>query len=241
MIVFGIVEILYIPKKVYEMKIKLKTDFLDYYDHWFCGSWEKEDYILDRRSTTEMSKIDQFKIIENCGLSTPSHGYIKDLVNSNINNVVVYTNLYSHAGENKELCSIEYANKCYGDLYGSEYINQSWSNGIRSHWRYLAIGGLMYMLHYSAKGGTGWQSNKDYEDIQISIVDINIIREGYEFLYNLSEYPIFALDFVLDKEYKKFYIDFNTAPKIYGTGLENELDSNTIYNEIEEWVKFVSI
>ena len=107
------------------MKIKLRTNFLDYYDHWFCGSWQNEDYILDRRTITEMSKIDQFQILKDCELNIPKVGYIKDLINDvEINNVVVYTDLFLHAGDGKSLCTKDFALKTFGENYFcSEYVN----------------------------------------------------------------------------------------------------------------------
>jgi len=221
------------------MKIKLKSDFLDYYDNWFCGSWEKEDYLLDRRSITELSKIDQFKLLKQANLKIPKNGYVNDLLkDETIDKIVVYLNLFKHRGEDKLLCDKKDALKYYPYMHASEYI-ESPIKEFRKSYRYLCIGNSVFKLYYNAKGGNGWQSNTEFTTVDICLTDYldNFRGEYYPYLGYFKDYPLIAIDYILDKEYNEVFIDFNTAPQIKGTPIEDCVKSKEVHSKLEKYIE----
>lgn len=60
------------------LKLQLKTDFHDYYDHWF--DWEGQ--IFERMSHSGMSRREMFDFFEQIGLKTPPYGTPKGILES---------------------------------------------------------------------------------------------------------------------------------------------------------------
>ena len=61
-------------------RIRIQSDFRDYYDHAFCGSHETPDAIFQRHSRGGMNRQEMFAALEAAGLLVPRHGLVRDLV-----------------------------------------------------------------------------------------------------------------------------------------------------------------
>ena len=205
------------------MKIKLNSDFIDYYDHWFCRSTESPDFVFNRYSRSGLSRKPMFDELCNLGFNTPRYGEVKNLVNYTNNRfIIVYLDEYSHQGEDKIKCSPKFAHLNYPDYLGSEFLEEG--NGFS--YRLLKVGNLCFKLSYSSK--YSWKSNCG--DVRIKL--FNYIKLN-EFI-NTKQYPLLAIDFVLHNG-GMYAFDLNTAPLLKCTGIENWFSSKEIYKEIENF------
>lgn len=184
-----------------------------------------------------------FSYLDNIGLSTPLHGSVehlyprildrvfphdpsmRSLYAKQVAMVVVYTDPMAHCGEGKQLMPLADALDQYPNHYASEYV-PSQKSGCGLSLRYLRVGTRFFWLRYSSDD---WRSN-------CGTVQIDVISELNPLLISdqvASLHPIFAIDFVPGG--KLFAVDFNIAPGLRGTGLENLIAPKDVYNEIENW------
>lgn len=205
------------------MKIRLKSDFIDCYDHWFCRSDEGPDFELFRYSRSGLSRKDIFNKLEKLGFKTPKYEYVRYLPKVKSDFVVVYLDEYSHKGEYKKLCPYEKAKDIYPNYLGSEFLEEG--NGFS--YRLLKIGNLFFKLSYLSLDS--WKSN--YGTVSIKLYDYVKVNDFFK-----TDYPIVAIDYVLHKGYK-YAFDLNTSPLIRYTGIEDLFTPKEIYNEIYNFIK----
>jgi hypothetical protein len=223
------------------MNIKLVTDFRDYYDHEFCGSHVTDpDFVYDRRVKTLVSKPQQFKALENLGYSTPTHGTVSEVAKAIVKDagrfkevieesfyfyrVVVYLDLYAHRGEHKVLMHLSEALEKCPDEYCSLYKNDIGRSEHAESFRHLQIGNRAWLLRYL--GENSWQSNHA-ENVHVSVIS-EVLP-----LPKLCV-PLLGIDLIPFQD-KVFACDYNTAPGIKGTGIEDLVSSTEVYRLIKEW------
>jgi len=222
------------------------SDFVDYYDHAFCPGYEAE-VVWDRRCRNEMSKAEQFALLEKLGFKVPEHGTVVDLYRmfrskfagfsdelfglyTETINVVVYLDPFAHRGEGKILTTLGDALKNHPYLYCSRFVeSMPQFPGMESatSYRHLQIGRKSFCLRYTGFGS--WMSNHASE------VEVEVLFEGYEGRGPLSAgvpYPVFAIDMVQSGPWL-YAVDFNTAPGINGTDIA--LRPREIYQLVAEW------
>ncbi len=236
-------------------RVAIVSDFIDYYDHAFCPRYEAE-VVWDRRSRNDMSKADQFALLEKLGFKVPEHGKVSDVYTklrekflpacrgqsgrgftpeifnlyAETIRVVVYLDEFAHRGEGKILTTLGDALREYPYLYCSRFVESEPSfPGIEyaTSYRHLQIGRRSFCLRYGGFGS--WMSNHAKE------VEVEFLFEGYEGRGPLSShvpYPVFAIDMVQSGPWL-YAVDFNTAPGIDGTGIP--LSPQEIYQLVAEW------
>lgn len=218
------------------MKLKLESDFRDFYDYAFHREGDKT---FSRRSyDRSMSKSDQFELFNKLTLKTPLIGTPQQLLDQGlglIDLVVVYLDDRAHCGEGKNLIELESVLTHYPNLLCSQWINTTGLFEESISYRLLQIGTRAWLLRYMGFGG--WMSNH-CEDTQI-YVDSEI-----EPIVNpiLDQYPMFAIDFVVpvnaitpeftEDLYNCYAIDFNTAPGMRFTGMDDILKPTEVYDLI---------
>jgi len=214
------------------MKLKLLSDFNQFYDHYFDN--EGESF---RRVTTDgPSKREQFKMMEQAGLAVPDHGLVKDKVNLRFTEekFVVYLNEQAHSGEGKVLMKPEEALRLYGDYYCSRYINagvygDDEMKGIS--YRYLFLGKRGWALRYSSDDKDEWRSNVGGTTIE-NLGEI--ITPSWRF--NIK-YPLLAIDFVPSNiNHEHIAIDLNIAPGISFTHIPHRITSKEVVPLLKEYL-----
>lgn len=208
------------------MNLKLETDFFDYYDHYFCSSAVKPDYTVRRIAHGRtMPKWEQFRIMREAGLNVPLNGFAYDLNWDKTHPVVLYSDPYLHQGDGKELTNFGVVKP---DQFVADYI-QSRSGAATI--RFLCVGMLNTFLTYKSLTDD-WRSN---------VGEVLIEHRGEDWLANLPSavynlpYPIYAIDFVHSIGGNLWAVDFNTAPQVKGTGIEDEITPKQLYRFIEDW------
>ncbi len=195
-----------------------------------------------------MTKLEQFQLLDEAGLDTPLFGRVGDAEFMNwwhtdvkvreLPDVraVVYVDDLAHRGEGKRLVRIEEAFNQYKGLPYSAFIPSTlYPEQEAISYRYLQIGDRAWWLKYHGKGS--WLSNWAPE------IDIKVLSESFGFweegerLQFFREYPLFAIDFVAWRGMeRKLAIDFNSAPGISGTGIEDILSAKDCYEALATWI-----
>jgi len=198
------------------MKLQLKTDFLDYYDHWF----DVQGQLFERISTSGMNRLQMLDFLSERQVQTVPYGYVHEFRgHSSFEELVVYTNPMSHRGEGKVKLTVKEACDKYPDNLCSLFLSE---NQKAVSYRHLQIGEIFVWLKYESL--TDWRSNNG--DVEIEIIDY-----FYERPYAI-DIPLFAIDFIMFKE-KLYSMDFNIAPQIKGTGIETLIKSKEIVELIK--------
>jgi hypothetical protein len=202
-------------------KIRLISDFLDYYDHWF--DVYDASIVFERMSRGGMSRPEMLSFLKSLGLKVPFFGRVKDVYKymlrkyedipyvDSILSVVVHLDERAHCGEGKVQIPLCEAMEKYPDCFAVEYIPAQ-PSGLGLSWRYLQIGNKIFWLEFASRND--WRSNCGQVDIKV----LSREQDGY---HERIKYPLFAVDFIpADNLYA---VDFNIAPQIRGTGVEELL------------------
>lgn len=225
------------------MHIFLKSDFRDYYDHWFYSeraSQTPADAVFTRTMSKGMSRPVMMRYMRDIGLETPRFGIVGDLIDrlGVQAPVVVHLDVRAHAGEGKVLMSVADAVKQYPDKLCIEHISDvspKTSGGARS-FRLLKIGKRYFGMKYESKND--WRSNAG--DVQISRLTEMTGLPSIPHQVKKISHPLFAIDFALRDDGKAYAIDFNESPGLRGTGIEDIVSGKEVYDQIANTLANVS-
>lgn len=230
--------------------MKLFSDYLDFYDSWFdYGPAKEGEEFFVRLSTCGLNRRDQFVLMENAGFDVVKHGMFNDIYESWweeqkqwCRTVVVYDDEMAHCGQGKQLISdketrwngnvsklgenyqflLDLSTKYCSAFVGSPHQLPSCSL------RLLQIGPHRFWLEY--RGFEDWRSNYGDGDCKVVGVELNY---GFN---DVIQYPLWAIDFAIGTT--MWAIDFNNAPGIRGTGIENIFSGKQTYQAIVEGYKY---
>lgn len=213
-------------------KIRLKSDFHDYYDHWLAGSHEKATVTFNRSSRGARNRLEDFAILKNAGFSLLEHGTPREVYRSlglernkvmaQFVSVVVHTDEYAHAGEGKVKLPILDAMKRYPKSFSTQYLPAN-AQELGISFRLLVIGRWRCILQYSSKND--WRSN-------VGEVEVKLLGYGKNGALDNIILPLYAIDLLALKN-EMVAIDFNSAPRIKGTGIEQFLSAKDAANELQ--------
>jgi hypothetical protein len=207
------------------MEVKLKTDYLDYYDHWF----DLKGFEFDRRSLPPAgySKSEQFNILKQMGYLIPHFGLVEPDSTIDHEYVVIYEDEFLHAGNGKKLITCNEANKHKGLLY-SEFIYTT-ANPLKESRseKIIWIGDIAFKLKISCHGD--WKTNAQGVEKDIEVTDFWFTNNNFAALY--------AIDFAIEYETNlRYAIDLNMAPGLRGTGIKDFLTGKEVVNLIKDWL-----
>lgn len=207
------------------MKIKLNSDFIDYYDHEFCGSATTPDAELNRWSKCNFSKQQQFDFMLKLECNPVPNGMVKEIASQHgCKKVVVYHDVYSHRGEDKRLMDATEALEKFPSHFCSLYV-PSLNADKPMTIRQLFIGDFLFVLQYSSNDE--WRSNCG---------EVEILFKGFQ-PNNNTDFPLYAIDFIEQQDGKLLAIDVNLSPGIKGTPIEKMLKPKQIYDIIAGWIE----
>jgi hypothetical protein len=219
------------------MKIKIESDFHDYYDHAFASKYDTPDYILKRPSVyPQLPREKMFQLFTEYGMSTPQYGRDKSLFTCEY--VVEHLDETAHRGEGKHHVKLEDAGE---DTFKVEALESIDPIGIRHPLavsiRKLFIGKHRFELQYDT--AHDWRSNGNGCTITYLNMDENARRFNDLANRELKEFPILALDFIPTARIGSCgkYLDINISPSWKGTFLEKLLHPSVVHEFIEEYVR----
>lgn len=202
------------------MKVKLKSDFHDFYDIWFDS---EADFVFERFTTSGLSRGAMLNFLKNSGVNVIRFGTCEEMYSLGCEDVVVYTDTHLHRGEGKVLMSASNAKMSMPNYLCSEYIGIKRGISIR----HLQLGEYYFTLEYKSKDD--WRSNCGYD------VDIRILNAGFGY-HNTIKAPIFAIDFV-HSENGLLAVDYNIAPGCGWTGINELVSAKEIADSIKKTIE----
>ena len=223
--------------------IALKSDFRDYYDHYFAASWQRPEKVFTRMSRGGLCRSEMFQFLQSAGLKVPPYGRVKDLIPrlqseyfpdqpslacaiGDIACVVIYHDQRAHAGDGKELATWNFALKNFPNAFASEYIPATLS-GQGVSLRYLRIGLRQFWLQYSS--ADDWRSNCG--EVTVQVLDEEQRKKQQDLKGLFADVPLFAIDFIVVRS-DLFALDYNIAPGLSGTGIEEIMTAQNVHEEI---------
>jgi len=222
------------------MNLKLNSDFHDFYDHFFDLNAE---HALSRRMTDGPNKIEAFQLLTLMGIKTPIYGMVSDLYadmvakfggvdaikkdsHDEVVELVVYTDINSHAGEGKVKVSVKEAVEKYPNHFAVQYIPNTTQMFKGRSERLLQIGRRRIWMEYVSRGN--WQSNCG--DVKISLIaDVKIANNDLAEI----QLPLYAIDFVVAGR-ERLAVDFNVAPGLKGTPVQDLIKSQEVVRLIKD-------
>ncbi|MHB1681532.1 MAG: hypothetical protein ACYCYO_01710 [Bacilli bacterium] len=210
------------------MKLMLCSNFVDYYDHHFDLTGRP----FPRFSQGGMSRRQMFAFLKRVGLEVPIHGIVRELYErmeaydqeypESTMDLVVYLDETAHRGEGKIHLGFKEALDVYPNQFASMYIHPP--QDLAQSTRYLAVGDRAFWLRYESIDD--WRSN-------CGDVRITVLREEKRGRY-LIPFALYAIDFVpIGQLNEQLAVDFNVAPGIRGTGVEERLSAQEAVEAIK--------
>lgn len=203
------------------MKVKLKSDFMDFYDLWFD---REAEYTLQRLTKSGMSRDQMFKFLTEHNVPTVQYGTPQELKSNGFQGrVVVYTDLNAHRGDGKLLMTVNDALLSMPNYLCSRYSSTVPGLSIR----HLQLGEYWFKLRYTSVDD--WRSNCG-SDVDILLLDVGI---GY---HSTIRAPVFAIDFVQAND-GLLAVDYNIAPGCAYTGIEQFVKPKEIADSIKKTIE----
>jgi hypothetical protein len=214
--------------------------YWDYYDHHFelkhihptAPRW-------NRNCRTDFpSRRLGFSLMQQHGIPCVPNGLVKYVASrltreehyntQSIDRLVVYTDETMHQGLGKELLSPEQAIKEHPDCWCSVYMQ--FRQTAISH-RRLCIGKRCFIVEYSSQ--SDWRSNHQTSDIRV-LEEVERTSAECD-LMKLYQTPILAIDSIPSAIGNTWLAtDFNLAPGMRGSGIEDVVPAIEAANLIKE-------
>lgn len=187
-------------------KVRLISDFRDFYDHWFDGA--DAELTFHRLSASGMPRREMLEYLQALGLRVPAFGQVADV--------------YKKMRQRYEFLDLNGFVERFGMVVlVVEYIPAT-PSGLGASWRYLQIGDKIFWLEYFSRDD--WRSNCG----DVEVHTLAQMEDGY---HKHIKHPLFAVDFVWGDTL--YAIDFNIAPGVAGTGVENILPAKQAADAIK--------
>lgn len=221
------------------MKLLLRSDFIDYYDHHFDVLTRPQVHLtysrLSRNNYTRQDNLMYMR--ENLNLLVPEFGTVSEIhrrlrFSTRTPEVVVYLDPKAHQGDGKEKLLLEDALRKHPNSLCTLYLSDEPSVS----YRLVGVGevGPRVWLKYSSSNHH-WKSNVGEVEIE-RIAWSGAKKPDHGHIPNVVSHvaPLFAIDFVAHGG-NMYAIDFNHSPLLRWTGVEELIEPEEIVKEIKQW------
>lgn len=209
------------------MHVKLKTDFIDYYDFYFdlVGDITLERIAGHDALTSYPGKAEQFRLLLEMGELVIPNAPVLELINLTMYKpLVVYLEDWRHAGNGKELMSPGKASQLYPDHLASVYVRTALQGSVS--FKYLQLGDIGMDMKVTSL--EDWRTN--VETYEVEMLDI------YPATRPRYTRPVYAIDYVEPLGGgPKYAVDLNHAPGCRGLGIKDYLDGPDVVKAIKRW------
>ncbi|MBY0525585.1 MAG: hypothetical protein K2R98_19425 [Gemmataceae bacterium] len=199
------------------MKLKLHSNFSDYYDYQF----DLDGEVFERMGTGGPTRREMFVVMERLGLRVPEYGRVTDL-KPLWAEVVVYLDERAHCGDGKVRLPLEQAIMQYPQALASCFLPPG-GESIRE----LHIGNRCFRLRYTSVDD--WRSNCGEGDCEVLG---EVCLPAYR---GKVSHALFAIDFVPCGG-KEWAVDFNIAPGMRGSGMERIMSASDVVKELKGYL-----
>lgn len=217
--------------------LRLRSDFSDFYDHAFAGSWRLEFPCWERSARTVATRKEDHDAMAYVGLRvTGARGDLGTLHREGAYDrdrlYVAYVDPSAHRGEGKVRGTVDDILRA-GVPYGT--YASAWHGppcGGRST-RALAIGRWLFWLDYVQRDRGEWRSNVGDVDVRWGreLLPADVALAALLKLQRARRAPIVAVDFVGSEDGQVWAIDLNTSPGLRGTPIETDgLSAREVYD-----------
>lgn len=141
--------------------------------------------------------------------------------------VVVYTEPRAHRGEGKVLLGADEALARFPRAPATEYIAPMEAAGGPVSMRALGLGSIVYWLRYTSDDA--WRSNCG--EVTVERLDAPPVGVDVAALSRIP-HPLYAVDYAPGRGGAMWAVDFNTAPQVRGTGIEDHLSARDAAEQI---------
>ena len=222
------------------MRIALKSDFRDYYDHGFEAPHPTHTWLWERYARGGLARPDRLAYLAGLGLRTPLHGSTRQLVERVLAEqppgvrarlmphleLVLSTDPLAHPGTPKVKMTMAEAIDFYPDHFAVEFSPAN-PQGHGESLRYLRIGRRQFWLGYAS--ANHWRSTAGETMVGVLAEEKPLPEAGCDGMV----WPLFAIDFIRAWGRGALYaVNFTTAPALAGTGIERCLPARAVYEEI---------
>lgn len=206
------------------MKLQLKSDFRDFYDHMF----DREGETFERFARTDLHRHDAFELLSRAGYKVPPHGTaasIRQTFHAPGDGwpVVAYDDPYAHRGEGKRRVGVATLDP---ETYCSIFLGTINNINTTVSYRELWIGRLWVGLCY--KSDDEWRSNAGNVDVVATGMSEGMPRPDV-----FRDYPLVAVDLLGSME-DGYALDLNTAPGL-SDPIRDMVRSGTVVDYIKEF------
>jgi hypothetical protein len=215
----------------------LKSDFHDYYDHMFdLPGFATDRCVFERYTYDGMTRPEMFDFMSKAGLRVPLYGPYCEVAKEVDHGVVAFLDIQKHCGHGKVLNPGLHEPYVTADTFAVEYIPPADLRGNGdgyASWslRLLVVGYRVFELLYASR--RDWRSNVGDGDITLIGELLRYPRPAWA-----QNYPLCAIDFVIHRDtYEAYALDYNIAPGLRGTGIEERMNAQEIFEELKPFIR----
>jgi len=214
-------------------KVRLESDFIEPYDHWFDVGERKSMWTVFRRSRG-CSRWQGFQRLADMNLRVPYYGTVCEMYDILLGRppIVLYHDEYAHRGEEKELVILHPGTlDRHPQTFAALYIKPE--NNRPISYRYLRLGLWTCWLRYMSDDK--WRSNCGDVQIDVYSQDPTACLSFPDEFVDLHSVPLLAIDFVKSWSGMWWAVDYNTSPGIKHTPVLDLITPQDIVVSIKEF------
>lgn len=207
--------------------LRLASDFRDFYDHRFAGSWRTETPVWHRMARASRPRAEDFGLLEWAGFICPApRGRLDSFAEDAL--VVAYIDPFAHRGEGKVRGRADVLLRM--GVAQATYAAPLLVGNLGTSLRLLVVGRSFFWLTYRTRDSSEWRSNVGDVEITWAEPSVEFQILAYRAIEKLARKlgePLLAVDFVDGGGDMPVAVDLNTAPGIAGTPVERVCDAET--------------
>lgn len=196
------------------LRIKIESDFRDYYDYL---NEEKHFRGVYKRFRCVDSRAGLLNILRRYGIRTIDLKSVRDFSNDT-DKVVVYTNPKLHNFEGKKIIRLAEAKILYPNYVASKFYDEAKGETLK----YLQVGDKRFRL---------MMKNRNTERVDEGVV-MNIVELAPEPSTYISD-PIFSIDYISNGK-EMVAIDFNRAQELGKLGFRSIMSPESVMLEVKK-------
>ena len=207
------------------MRLKLVSDFVDFYDHLFSS--DEDSVPFSRVSASDIDQESQFEFLVSLKYNVPYYGQLGALLETMDNENDLFV-IYDSKGQKPRFLTRSEALQEPFNQFSAAHILHDTGRAISYRW--LQVGDHPFLLEYASDDS--WNSRTG--TVAIRVIKASSVRA---FLPHIP-HPLWAIDFIpFDNNSQRIAIKFTTSPVLQQTGIEEFMTAEEIVAAISRGVQ----